>query len=123
MEFKMVKTSITSKAPLVLVSQDTAWVHFQGRTFKVSLNKKKTRILGEKNLAGDGLLRSPMPGKILKINKSTGDSVNAGDTVCVLEAMKMEYAVKAPFAGKIKRIEKRVGDQVGLEELLVEIIK
>jgi biotin carboxyl carrier protein len=66
-----------------------------------------------------------MPGKILKIENKIGQKIKLGQTVCVIEAMKMEYALKAPFEGKIKDVFKNAGDQVLLNEkvMLLEEVK
>lgn len=46
-------------------------------------------------------VNAPMPGTVLKMNVSVGDTVKRGDVVCVLEAMKMENEITAPSDGKI----------------------
>lgn len=52
---------------------------------------------------GDGVeLTAPMPGTIIKFNVADGDSVKKGDSVCILEAMKMENEIVANADGKIK---------------------
>ena len=53
--------------------------------------------------AGD-VVKSPMPGNILKINVAQGQTVKEGDTLIVLEAMKMENDVVAPRAGTVAQI-------------------
>ena len=97
------------------------WVHFNGRTF-VYDNPKKSEF-GQKSAAKDrgGVLTSPMPGKITKVFKNIGDSVSAGDALIVMEAMKMEYTLKADIAGKIKSLDCKVGDQVKLGKQLLTI--
>ena len=101
------------------------WIHKDGRTFFIDLDERAQ--LSKPGAAGviSGALKSPMPGKILKIESKVGQKVKSGQTVCVIEAMKMEYALKAPFEGKIKEIFKNSGDQVLLNEriILLEEIK
>ena len=46
-------------------------------------------------------VNAPMPGTVLKMNVSVGDSVKRGDVLCVLEAMKMENEITAPADGKV----------------------
>ena len=60
----------------------------------------------------DGNLTAPMPGKIISILVKTGDQVKAGDTLLVMEAMKMEHTITAPADGTIQEVFFSVGDQV-----------
>ena len=53
-----------------------------------------------------------MPGMIVSIEKNVGDTVSKGETVIVLEAMKMENALPAPVAGTIKAVLCKSGDSV-----------
>ncbi|MDT8376017.1 MAG: sodium-extruding oxaloacetate decarboxylase subunit alpha [Mariprofundaceae bacterium] len=69
----------------------------------------------------DSDVTSPMPGRIVSINVSEGDSVNAGDTVITVEAMKMENPVHAPVSGTVKAIHVCKGDSVNPDECLIEI--
>ncbi|MBR1738991.1 MAG: acetyl-CoA carboxylase biotin carboxyl carrier protein subunit [Ruminococcus sp.] len=55
---------------------------------------------------------APMPGTVLDIKVAVGDTVAAGQAVCVLEAMKMENDINAPVAGKILSINTTKGSQV-----------
>ena len=55
-------------------------------------------------LAAGEVVKSPMPGNILKINVTVGQKVNEGDTLLVLEAMKMENEIAAPKAGTVAQI-------------------
>ncbi len=68
--------------------------------------------------AGDGTLLAPMPGTVLQVRVIEGDAVVAGDTLGVLEAMKMELPVKAPFDGRVVRVGSGQGDQVALGAVL-----
>jgi len=69
----------------------------------------------------DSDVTSPMPGRIVAINVSVGDAVNAGDTVLTVEAMKMENPVHAPVAGVVKAVYVAEGDNVNPDECLVEL--
>ncbi len=68
-----------------------------------------------------GSLISPMPGSVVRIGVSVGDHIEAGTTLLVLEAMKMEHSVEAPISGRIAEILVGVGDQVEASQLLVEL--
>jgi len=69
----------------------------------------------------DSDVTSPMPGRIVSINVAEGDTVEAGDTVLTVEAMKMENPVHAPVAGVVKAIYVAEGDNVNPDECLVEV--
>jgi pyruvate carboxylase subunit B len=69
----------------------------------------------------EGDVNSSMPGTIVDVMVKEGDTVNAGDAVCVIEAMKMENEVPAPISGTIKAIHISKGDSVNPDEALMEI--
>ena len=71
--------------------------------------------------AGETAVKSPMPGNIFKVECSVGQSVNAGDVLVVLEAMKMEIEVSAPVAGTVKAVAASVGTAVNTDDLLVTL--
>ena len=62
--------------------------------------------------AGETIVNSPLPGVVLSINKNVGDTVNKGDTVMILEAMKMENNIEATASGKIVKFLAQKGDSV-----------
>jgi acetyl/propionyl-CoA carboxylase alpha subunit len=64
--------------------------------------------------AGDGTLTAPMPGTVLAVNVTEGQAVASGETLGVMEAMKMELALKAPFAGTVATVGAAAGDLVKL---------
>jgi pyruvate carboxylase subunit B len=66
-------------------------------------------------------LTAPMPGMIVKYVKEVGDSVDKGETVVILEAMKMENALPAPAGGTIKAINFATGDSVAKDAVLCVI--
>jgi acetyl-CoA/propionyl-CoA carboxylase biotin carboxyl carrier protein len=71
--------------------------------------------------AGDGTLLSPMPGTLLAVDVAPGDRVAEGQRLGVLEAMKMEVALKAPFAGVVSQVGAAPGEQVQLKQVLFEV--
>ncbi|MBQ7526959.1 MAG: biotin/lipoyl-binding protein [Bacteroidaceae bacterium] len=71
--------------------------------------------------AGAKTVTAPLPGTITKVTVKVGDKVNAGDTVLLMEAMKMENNITAEFAGTVKAILVEVGAQVQSGQALVEL--
>ena len=57
-------------------------------------------------------LEAPMPGKVLSVSVAPGDSVQAGDVLLVVEAMKMEHTVRAPVDGTVREVKAAAGDMV-----------
>ena len=62
-----------------------------------------------------------MQGTILKIDVAVGDKVEVGQTICVLEAMKMENNIMAEKAGTVSEVKVKVGDTVGAGDVVVII--
>nr|WP_239480314.1 biotin/lipoyl-containing protein [Megamonas hypermegale] len=71
--------------------------------------------------AGDTTVSAPMPGKIVKLVASVGQAVNAGDTLLILEAMKMQNEIAAPCAGTVKSFSVNAGDSVKPGQAMVVV--
>lgn len=82
---------------------------------------KKAQINTGASLLSEGSLQSPMPGKIFKLFKEKGASVVSGETVMIVEAMKMEHAIRATKDGILKEVFFKEGDQVQGGMALCEI--
>jgi len=66
-------------------------------------------------------VRSPLPGVIMQVLVRTGDEVKAGQSVCTLETMKMENAIKAEKGGKVTAVNISPGQSVLQDEVLIVI--
>jgi 3-methylcrotonyl-CoA carboxylase alpha subunit len=62
-----------------------------------------------------------MPGRVIAVKVAPGDTVMKGDELLVVEAMKMENAVRAPREGRVKSVSAQVGDMVSPGVVLVEL--
>ncbi len=77
------------------------------------LQEKANELLGNKSTAHHKTeVKAPMPGMILKIKKSAGELISQGETIIILEAMKMENDLRAPNSGLIKNIFVKEGTAV-----------
>ena len=65
----------------------------------------------------------PMPGQVIAIEVAAGDTVEKGQIVAVVSAMKMETPLKAPYAGEVTAVNTEVGAQVNPGDILVEIAR
>lgn len=99
----------------------TLWVHLDGETFTYEPERKGSRKRKGSASGSAADVLAPMPGKITKVAVSEGADVTEGQLLIVLEAMKMEYSLKAAVAGKVKSIKCKAGDQVSLGQLLVAV--
>ncbi|MCH8567361.1 MAG: biotin/lipoyl-binding protein [Balneolales bacterium] len=69
----------------------------------------------------EGILNAPMPGKVVSFLVNEGDTVQAGDALVILEAMKMENELKSPATGIIKKLNASPGQSVEKNHTLLEI--
>lgn len=72
-------------------------------------------------LAATGVLTAQMPGQVMQVEAAPGEHVEEGQTLLILEAMKMEIRVAAPFAGTVARLLVAAGDIVERGQLLAEV--
>ncbi|HEX3347529.1 MAG TPA: biotin carboxylase N-terminal domain-containing protein [Acetobacteraceae bacterium] len=70
---------------------------------------------------GDGTLLAPMPGRIVSVGTTQGAAVTKGQTLVVMEAMKMELTLAATFDGIVEALEVKIGDQVAEGTLLARV--
>ena len=75
--------------------------------------------LGAADVAGAQV--APMPGRVLSVHVAQGDTVDAGQTLVIMEAMKMEHTVVAPAAGVVTELRCAEGDQVDNGQVLVVV--
>jgi len=81
---------------------------------RTELQERATKLVEDAKASSNHHLdiKAPMPGMILKIKKNAGDEIDSGESILILEAMKMENDLKAPSAGKIKEIYVSEGSAV-----------
>ena len=75
------------------------------------------------NSLDDGVVRSPMPGRILSVNISAGDTVKKGQPIFILESMKMENTIASSIDGTVTSVHVAVSDSVQHGQTLAEIAK
>ena len=102
----------------------TLWV--DGYRFETEALDERTRAIRDTSAAtaapaGPAPVRAPMPGLIVRVSVNVGDTVEAGQGVVVMEAMKMENELRATAAGRVKSVEVVPGATVEKGALLVAL--
>ena len=95
---------------------DTWWIHYDGHTFQLEIVEP-----GSSRQNDEANLTAPMPGKVLEVFVKQGDEVTEGQTLMILEAMKMEHKIVANHDGIITALNFSTGDQVEQGNELLEI--
>ena len=113
--------TVNGKEYAVKIDGDKAIVN--GKSYDVSIAEgiKESAAVASSSSEGSTEIKAPLPGAILKVIARSGDSVNEGDVLILMEAMKMETEIKAPRAGKIGSIRVDVGATVTPGQVLVTL--
>jgi len=103
------------------VSSDNAkrWVTVNSQTFVLTKSSGAKRSGGKHDHTGE--LTAPMPGQVRAVNVSEGDAVTKGQTLLVIEAMKMEIRIQSPMDGVVSSLSVKQGQTVEREQVLIEI--
>lgn len=99
----------------------------QGRLFVVDVQDERAQLLATRRAgpqveSGEISIKAPMPGLVVAVPVSEGQEVSAGQTVIVLESMKMQNELKAPRDGVVQRVGVAEGQSVEQNKVLVTIV-
>lgn len=112
--------TVTLNGKKYSVKLDGAKATVNGKSYDVSVKEGVEET--KSSASGEGKeVKAALPGNVIRIEASVGDSVAEGDVLLVIEAMKMETEIKSPFAGKILSINVGQGDTVANGQTLVTI--
>jgi 3-methylcrotonyl-CoA carboxylase alpha subunit len=101
----------------LLREADTITLSHQGQTYRFSIPDRTHA--GDSDAADADHPQAPMSGAVVALPVAVGDTVEPGDTLVVIEAMKMEHAIVAQVSGSVSEILFAVGDQVDEGDTLV----
>ena len=99
-------------------------VHVEGEAYAIRVEEETRYIIrtrGGAAGAGGQVLKAPMPGRVVLVEVAVGQTVQPGDGLVVLEAMKMENEIKATVSGTVKEIRATNGQTVNPGDVLVII--
>jgi biotin carboxyl carrier protein len=104
----------------VTVDRNLHWIKSSRGVNRLELRDRETAVA--RPASADGRIKAPIPGQIARVLVAVGDAVEVGQSLMILEAMKMENHVRAPRAGKIDQLHVAAGQTVTLHALLAEIV-
>ncbi|MFJ5836062.1 acetyl/propionyl/methylcrotonyl-CoA carboxylase subunit alpha [Streptomyces shenzhenensis] len=97
------------------------WLGRDGDAWPVRDHDPVAASLTRAGLAGADSLTAPMPGTVTVVKVAVGDEVSAGQSLLVVEAMKMEHVVSAPHAGTVTELDVRPGSTVAMDQVLAVV--
>lgn len=113
---ELVKADIVTKSFVIKINGNVQTVTVKDK-FDLLLEKMG---MTSANTAKINNIKAPMPGLIIDLKVKAGDTVNAGDALLILEAMKMENILKSPGGGVVKSVKIKKGDSVEKGQILIE---
>jgi biotin carboxyl carrier protein len=110
----------------VYPDEDGWQVLLLGQFYQVSVEDErekrlKTSIQNSVRSGGEFVLKAPMPGLIVSVPVIEGQVVEIGQTLVILESMKMQNELRAPFAGKVARLRTKSGESVEQKQSLLNL--
>lgn len=105
-------------------NEGTYEILVEGRLYEGQVLDERALLMANRRgglKVGSGELHSPMPGLLVEVTVKVGDVVNEGDTVAVLESMKMQNELKAPRSGAVVAVNVSAGQTVDKNALLITI--
>ena len=103
----------------VAAAGDVRWVYLDGEVYEFDVLRAGAR---RRKGAAHGSLSAPMPGTVVRVDVAPGATVRRGDTLVILEAMKMELPIRATSDGVVKALHCRPGDLVQPNQPVVRVL-
>lgn len=100
---------------------DRLWVHLAGSLHRLQIARGGGRVADRHAGPISDEMRAPMTGTVRAVHAAPGDAVKAGQSLVILEAMKMEHVLKSPRDGRVATVHCRPGDLVDLQQVLLRL--
>lgn len=125
--FHIIKDNKSYNATLISFNAEekTMVLNVNGNEYEISIKDKNDLLLQQlginaKSSSAVQFIKAPMPGLIINVSVNVGDEVKKGDTLLILEAMKMENVIKSPRDGKIKKVNIELKKAVEKNQVMLE---
>ncbi|MBT1184281.1 acetyl/propionyl/methylcrotonyl-CoA carboxylase subunit alpha [Streptomyces sp. CJ_13] len=102
-------------------SPEGTWLGRDGDSWHVQAHDPVTAALSGRGHAGAETLAAPMPGTVTVVKVAVGDKVTAGQSLLVVEAMKMEHVISAPHSGTVAELDVSPGTTVAMDQVLAVV--
>jgi biotin carboxyl carrier protein len=115
--------TVSGSTSEVFIAQhgDKVFVHLVGEVFELEYEHPLERLAHQGHGAADDQVQAPMPGSIVQVHVKAGDKVTKGQTVLIMESMKMETTIVAPRDGLIAAIRFEKGQTFDRDAVLVAL--
>jgi acetyl/propionyl-CoA carboxylase alpha subunit len=100
---------------------DEVFIHLEGEAYQLRYQHPLDRLAAQSHGSADDSVRAPMPGSIVAVHVKPGDSVTKGQTVLVMESMKMETTIGAPRDGVVQAVQFDKGQTFDRDALLLSL--
>lgn len=107
---------------VVAVDGDVIHIHLGGEAYRLVYTDAVTFHAAEAGGAAGDVVRAPMPGVVIASPVAVGDEVAAGDTLIVIESMKLETEIKSPRAGVVESVSFALGQTFDRDAILVKLV-
>lgn len=106
---------------VITEGEENKYVFVDGDVFKIK--KVELTAIKKGKRKEKGSLDSPISGKVVSLKVKKGEEIKKGDVLIVIEAMKMEYLIRAPYDGKVVKINFKENDQIEIGQKTVDVVK
>ncbi len=125
--FHIIKDNKSYNATLISYNPEdkTMVLNVNGNDYEIAIKDKNDLLLQQLGISAKSSsavqsIKAPMPGLIINVSVNAGDEVKKGDTLLILEAMKMENVIKSPRDGKIKKVNVQLRNPVEKNQVMLE---
>ena len=106
---------------LIATRGDEVFIHLDGEAYALRYEHPLTRLAHAAQGAAEAQLRAPMPGSVVSLAVKPGDAVTKGQTLLVIESMKMETTLAAPRDGEVATVHVAVAQTFDRDAVLLEL--
>ncbi|XDD51484.1 biotin/lipoyl-containing protein [Leptospira sp. WS92.C1] len=101
----------------ILRKGNQIFIHYRGWNTKILLSNREIHL----QEGSGGLIKSPMPGKVIRVLVKSGDAVKKGTVLAIVEAMKMENNILSPGVGSVEEVSITEGSMISQDDIILKL--